>query len=431
MMRLLSPLLLSAALAFGFACRADAQKATGPVPVKIEMENGRARLYRGGRPYYIKGAGGSGNLRTLAEAGGNSVRTWSTRNAGALLDSAQALGLTVTLGLPATAERHGFNYDDPEAVAAQQERIRKEVLAYKDHPALLAWAIGNELNLNASNPRVWDAVDAVSRMIHEIDPNHLTTTTLAGVNADLIREIDARAPDLDLISIQMYGDIVNLPRRVREIPITRPYMVTEWGATGHWEVQKTPWGAPIEDNSSVKADNYRSRYAAAIAPDSMLGLGSYVFLWGQKQERTPTWYGVFLASGEKTESVDAMQRLWTGSWPDNRAPRLERALLDGRTAYDGIRLAPGETYAAEVIATDPDGDPLTYVWDVKPESTDLGEGGDFESTPRSIAGRFTPEGAPTSTFTAPAEEGAYRLFIYVYDNAAHAAHANIPFYVGQ
>ena len=231
-----------------------------------------------------------------------------------VLDRAQENGLFVTMGLEIAREREGqgrgvfgFDYDDEEAVAEQSERVRAEVMELKDHPALIIWGIGNELNLGATNPKVWDAVNEISEMIHEVDPNHLTTTMLAGIGPELVEEIKARAPDLDLVSIQMYADIENLQQRIDDAGWDGPYVVTEWGATGHWETGTTAWGAPIENNSSVKADLYRSRYETAIASDTTQGLGSYVFLWGQKQERTPTWYGMFIPTGEKTESVDVMQ----------------------------------------------------------------------------------------------------------------------------
>ena len=123
----------------------------------------------------------------------------------------------------------------------------------------------------------------------------------------------------------MYGDIVNLPRYLAEANFRKPYMVTEWGATGHWEVDKTTWGAPIEHTSSEKAASYRKAYETVIASGDERLIGDYVFLWGQKQERTPTWYGMFLADGSATETVDFMQFAWTGAWPANRAPRVEAA----------------------------------------------------------------------------------------------------------
>jgi hypothetical protein len=347
------------------------------------------------------------------------------------LDRALRNGLTVTMGIEMGSERHGFDYDDDGAVARQFERVKGEVLRYKDHPALLMWAIGNELNLFAKNHRVWNAVNDIARMIHEVDPHHPATTTLAGINGDLVREIQQRAPNLDLLCIQMYADIANLPRYLREIDWSGPYVVSEWGATGHWEVGKTPWDAPIENNSSVKADFYLRRYREVIAVDTKRCLGSYVFLWGQKQERTPTWYGVFLESGEETEAVDVMHFIWNGQWPANRSPRLASFHVKGRKAEDGINLRPGEACSAGVEVADPEGDPVTYRWDVKPESTDLGSGGDFETTPPTLPGLVSPAAAAEVTLTAPDKPGPYRLFVYAFDGQGHAAHANIPFLVAE
>ena len=36
----------------------------------------------------------------------------------------------------------------------------------------------------------------------------------------------------------MYYDIINLPKYLREAAWDKPYIVTEWGATGHWEVRQ-------------------------------------------------------------------------------------------------------------------------------------------------------------------------------------------------
>ncbi|MGS0526388.1 hypothetical protein ACU8V7_15645 [Zobellia nedashkovskayae] len=152
---------------------------------------------------------------------------------------------------------------------------------------------------------------------------------------DYIKE---RCPDLDILSVQMYGDLPNLPYLIKKFGWNGPYMVTEWGATGHWEVPTTDWGAPIEENSSLKANNYLKRYQGGIAADSLQCIGSYVFLWGNKQERTPTWYGIFLENGKETESVDVMHYLWNRKWPENRTPSIEKFVIEGKTAYDNVTL---------------------------------------------------------------------------------------------
>jgi hypothetical protein len=405
-----------------------------PSHVEIRKVDDGWRLFVNDKPFYIKGAGLEfGSQEKLAEHGANSFRTWRTANGEQtgrqILDRAQSNGLYVTMGLDVARERQGFDYNDSAAVARQLKRIERQVREYKDHPALLMWAVGNELNLNAKNPNVWDAVNDIVKMIHRVDPNHPALTPLAGFSPELFKTVHTHAPDLDLLGIQMYADIVNLPRYLRESGYGGPYVVTEWGATGHWEVPKTEWGAPIENDSTTKANAYLKRYQKAIAPDTSQCLGSYVFLWGQKQERTPTWYGVFLKSGEETASVDALHYLWTGKWPANRSPELKGAWLDGKTATQNVRLKTGRKYTAKVEATDPDGDPLTFRWAIMNESDAKTTGGDFESEPKTWKGLIEQPDRSEITLSAPDKPGAYRLFAYIFDNHGHAAHVNIPFFV--
>ena len=405
-----------------------------PAKVTLKKERGKFQLYVNNAPFYIKGAGLEfGQIATVAKHNGNSFRTWRTENGQQsgleVLDEAQKNGLMVTMGIEVARERHGFNYNDKVAVKEQLENIKKEVLALKDHPALLIWAIGNELNLRSKNPKVWNAVNEISKMIHEIDPNHLTTTTLAGISQQEIDLIKERCSDLDLLSVQLYGKIIELPQQIKDFGWTGPYMVTEWGATGHWEVPKTEWGAPIEENSTLKAANYLERFKVAIEADSLQCVGSYVFLWGQKQERTPTWYGVFLEDGSETESVDVMHYVWNGVWPENRTPQVQSFTINNKTAYQNVVLEANSSCSAMLNINDFENDKLNYDWEILPESTDLHDGGDFENRPAAVEFTIISINEGELKFKVPEGKGAYRLFGYVNDGQQHAAAANIPFKV--
>lgn len=417
------------ALALSPFCLAVAQAT--PVKVEIRGEPGDYTLYRGGREYRIRGAGTQQleDLPSLARHGGNSLRTWSTDNAGKLLDRAQELGLTVSLCLDVRRERHGFDYDNERAVRAQFRRMKREVMRYRKHPALLSWIIGNELNHDFSNPKVYDAVNDISRMIHELDPNHPTTTTTAGISRSLVAVIAERAPDLDFLSVQVYGGLKTLKRELESIDYEKPMMVTEWGTVGHWEVEKTAWGAPLELHSSAKAQHYLQGYKTTIQPMSGRLIGDYVFLWGQKQERTPTWYGMFTRGGLRTEAVDVMQHVWTGDWPQNRTPQMFGITLNNLTADRNVTLAAGETHVATVRTRDLEGDRQVHRWQLMRESTATQSGGDPEEVPEDLSHLIENTAAEQTEITAPDEPGAYRLFVYVTDQGMGVAHANLPFLV--
>jgi hypothetical protein len=415
--------------ALPFALNAQQVSSKGPVKVEVEKNGNTYQLLRNGKPYFIKGAGGTSYMDRIAAYGGNSVRTWGTKDAQQILDSAQKHGLTVLMGLGVVPERHGFNYDDAAAVKKQFERVKADVIKFKDHPALLAWGIGNELNLSYKNPKVWDAVNDIAKMIHKEDPNHPASTVLAGINKKEIDYIKTNTPAIDILSINTYGGLAQLPEQVKATGWQGPYMVTEWGPTGHWEGLQTSWKAPIEETSSEKAAVYKSRYAFSVERDTLNCLGSYVFLWGQKQERTPTWYGVFTEKGEESEVVDVMQYLWSGSYPKNKAPHIYAFNLDGKKAVNSIQLKAGAKYQVLVDAADPDQDPLTYHYELLPEATNVGEGGDHEDRPTALPLNLDNLKTKQLDITAPAQKGAYRLFVYVKDGNNNVATANIPFYV--
>ena len=160
-------------------------------------------------------------------------------------------------------------------------------------------------------------------------------------------------------------------------------------------------------------------------------IGNYAFLWGQKQERTPTWYGVFTADGQRTEAADTLQHIWTGQWPANRAPQIADLRIDGKQATDQVRLAPGRSYVASVQATDLEGDALNYDWRLMRESQATQVGGDAEITPEEIRLSNANRQSGQITWRTPEEPGPYRLYVYVGDGQGAAAHANLPFFVGE
>ena len=184
-------LLLSAGLMLmPSVSRADA------IPVELRRTDTGWRLLRGGEPFFIRGAGGSGSLQQLAAAGANSVRTWGADDIDALLDEAHALGLSVTVGIWLGHERHGFDYNDEIQVRDQLERARAAVLRYRDHPALLLWGIGNEMEgfEDGDDPAIWAAVNDVAAMVKELDPAHPTMTVTADIGGGRIDSVDEARP---------------------------------------------------------------------------------------------------------------------------------------------------------------------------------------------------------------------------------------------
>jgi hypothetical protein len=398
----------------------------GVVPVTVQKTDEGFRLLRGGQPYYLRGGAGLQQFARLRAAGGNTVRLWSADYATPLLDEAQRQGLTVMMGLWLEPEGQYFSYYDPAMVRKQRERLRQQVLRYRHHPALLMWNVGNEVELSATGPRLFVAVNEIARMIHELDPFHPVTISISDYERRAA-QLRQYAPEIDILSLNVYGKLLKLPAELPKAGWPGPYIITEYGGRGYWEIDSTYWHAAREQPSAVKAEFMSQRYRRSIQADSVHCLGSYVFFWGYKYEYTPTWFSLFEPTGEKTEMVDELQLLWRKRYPANRAPHVTALELARQSV--SIVLRPRQQYPARVFATDPEGDSLTVRWEVLPELRPEASVKERTTPAEPIPGMVEQATGLTAVVRMPQKPGAYRLYARVFDGHGSVGTANLPILV--
>ena len=406
--------------------------ATGSA-VRILKQGGKCLLQRNGQPYFVKGAvvGPGGSLEMLQAAGANSIRT----HAG-MLDEAQWHGLTALVGLPLGNPRQGFDYADTNKVEAQFNRACELVRKYRHHPALLFWSLGNEPEIHTTPEQrvpVWKEANRLAEMVKQEDPDHPVMVVIGGQYADMLHELNEYCPALDLVGLNSYAQMLKLREEIAKQGWTRPYVVTEFGPRGHWQVPKTPWKVPIEDDANSKAEFYLRAYQHSVSGQAAC-LGSYVFYWAHKQEKTHTWYGMFLPDGSRTPAIDTMTFLWTGQRPTNRCPvlsgqKLTVAPADGSTPANPGVFPAGTKLACAVEVSDPENNPLRITWELRPDVADnTNVGGDWEPSVEPVKDAVVSiiEGGRQAVMQLPAKPGKYRVFVYVYDGHGNATTANVP-----
>ena len=144
--------------------------------------------------------------------------------------------------------------------------VARDVRKFKDHPTVLMWGLGNEMELDDNNnPTLWKEINELAKITKQIDPSHPAATVIADISPEKIAMIMKYAPEIDLLGINSYGGLKDLPQRLKAAGWTKPYVVTEFGPNGPWEMKKTAWNAALEPTSTKKAEKYASDYKSSIA----------------------------------------------------------------------------------------------------------------------------------------------------------------------
>lgn len=309
--------------------------------VRVSGTQGNWRLTVGGQPFTVKGltwgpsmADAPRYMPDLKSMGVNTVRTWGTdASSKPLLDAAAAQGLKVVNGFwlqPGGGPGAGgcVNYvTDTTYKNNMLTEFAKWVDTYKSHPATLMWNVGNEsvlglqncyggAELEAQRNAYTTFVNDVAKKIHSIDPDHPVTSTDAWTGAWPYYK--RNAPDLDLYSMNSYGNLCKVRQDWIDGGYDKPYIITEGGPAGEWEVPDDVNGIPDEPTDVQKADGYTTGWNCVTGHQGV-ALGATLFHYGLEHDFGGVWFNL-VPDGLKRLSYYAVKKAYTGSTAGDNTP---------------------------------------------------------------------------------------------------------------
>lgn len=337
---------------------APAHAGAGSV-VKVTGSQGNWQLTVDGSPYLVKGvtwgpspADAGRLLPDVTSLGANTIRTWGTdASSRQLFDAASANGIKVVAGFwlqPGGGPGSGGCTDYLTDTAYKNNMLAefsRWVEAYRDHPAVLMWNVGNESVLGLQNCYSGAAlenqrnaytafVNDVAKAIHRIDANHPVTSTDAWAGAWSYYQ--RNSPDLDLYSVNSYKEVCGVRHAWEQGGHTKPYLITETGPAGEWEVPDDANGVPLEPGDQAKADGYTSAWYC-VTGHRGVALGATVFHYGTEYDFGGHWFNLTPA-GERRKMYYAVKRAYGGNTAgDNLPPTVSVPSVDDPGAVPALQ----------------------------------------------------------------------------------------------
>ena len=210
------------------------------------------------------------DFAATAANGLNAVRIPHTMPPRALLDIARRHGLWVMVGL--SAEQYVGYLIDRKGAPDVEELIRKKVRAVAGHPALLCYALGNEVSAPLvrwlGRERVERYLERLYRAVKDEDPEGIVTY----VNYPTTEYLDL--PFLDLLAFNVYLETQDRLEaylaRLQNVAGDRPLLMSELGLDS--------FRNGLERQAEVLDWQIRTAFRAGCA-------GAFVFAWTDEWHR--------------------------------------------------------------------------------------------------------------------------------------------------
>jgi exo-beta-1,3-glucanase (GH17 family) len=393
-----------------------------PSTVRVTGGQGNWQLTVDGAPYLVKGltwgppvSEAGARMPELRSIGVNTVRTWGTDGTTLpLLDAAAQNGIKVVNGFwlqPGGGPGSGGCVDyatDTNYKSTMLAEIQRWVTAYRDHPGVLMWNVGNESILGMQNcftgaqveqERVayTQFVDQAAQAIHTIDANHPVTSTDAWTGAWPYYK--AYAPHLDLMAVNSYAQVCKVKQDWIAGGYTKPYIITETGPPGEWEVLNDANGVPTDPTDIQKRDGYVNAWNCVLNHPGV-ALGATLFHYGTEGDFGGIWFNI-TTGNEKRLSYYAVRQLYSGRADGNTPPVI-------RSLSRPTDVPAGGTFTLTAEVSDPDGDPITYTMGYN--SKPINNAGGLIPAP------FTYNGNGVFTVTTPQTLlGVWKVYLYARD----------------
>ncbi|GAA1369547.1 discoidin domain-containing protein [Streptomyces beijiangensis] len=422
--RIAAPLTAGLLAAGALALPAQHAHAAGTV-VKVTGSQGNWELSVNGSPYQIKGltwgpsvADAEKYMPDLQSMGVNTIRTWGTdASSKPLFDSAASHGVKVIAGFwlqPGGGPGSGgcVNYlTDTDYKNQMLAEFPKWVDTYKDNPGVLMWNVGNESVLGLQNCYSGDElekqrdayttlVNDITKKIHAVDPDHPVTSTDAWVGAWPYYK--KNAPDLDLYAVNAYNAVCDVKSAWEQGGYTKPYIVTETGPAGEWEVPDDANGVPEEPTDQAKAAGYTKAWNC-VTGHKGVALGATMFHYGTEYDFGGIWFNL-IPAGQKRLSYYAVKKAYGADTShDNTPPVIASMSVDG----DAAKVPAGGDLTLNTQVTDPDGDQISYEVLVNSMYIDQGKA----LTPLPV----TDLGGGRLKVTAPDRPGVWKVYVKATD----------------
>jgi hypothetical protein len=389
----------------------------GPSVVRVTGTRGDWRLQVNGAPYEIKGltygppqAAADGYMRDLKAMGVNTIRTWGVDDAHtpALLDTAARHGIKVVVG---HWLNQGADYvNDTAYKTSVKNEIVARVNALKGRQGVLMWDVGNEVILTMQDHglaadvveqrRIAYArfVNEVTQAIHAADPNHPVTSTDAYTHAWTYYK--AHSPALDLLAVNSYGAIHTVRQDWINGGYDKPYIVTEAGPDGEWEVPNDVNGVPTEPTDLQKRAQYTASWNA-VHGHTGVALGATEFHYGLENDFGGVWLNT-TTGGWRRHGYHALRQAYTGQPSPNTPPEITSMTVGSQTAVPA-----GGRFTVETATADRDGDSVRYNLMFSDKHVTGNRG--FRNV------TFTQTGPGRFSVTAPEQMGVWKVYVYAFD----------------